>query len=48
MIMTWIKLTRKKRLITKLRWRMHGVAFHSMAALEVERNPYPEPLEHKR
>ena len=34
--MTWIKLTSKKRMITELRWRMHGVAFYSMAALEIK------------
>ena len=32
MIMSWIKLTERKRMITELRWRMHGVAFYSMAA----------------
>ena len=33
MILTWIKLTGKERMITELRWRMHGVAIYSMAAL---------------
>ena len=38
MINTWIKLTRKERMITELRWRMRGVAFYSMAARSRIRN----------
>ena len=51
--MVWIKLTGKERMISMLRWQMHGVAFYSMThCCHLESNTgtvsYPEPLEYKR